>query len=160
MPGPRHVPRRALAERLATVSLLTSRWVERLLAAHDPPLTPAQYLALRGLAQAPLGVAELARRSGVSGPAVSQLVSALELSGLIARTADPSDRRRAALSPTAAGLAVLESAATELAGRLAALLAGLPPPEAHALERLLARVEPALGGEPPPRRPPPPPRAR
>ena len=48
-----------------------SRWTERLLAAHDPPLTLAQYLTLHAIARDGVGGSELARRTGVSGPAVS-----------------------------------------------------------------------------------------
>ena len=159
MPRHRSAPRHVVAEGLAASSLLTTRWIERLLAAHDPPLTPVQYLALRAIAREPLSAVELARRSGVSGPAVSQLTAALELDGLIVRAVDPSDRRRATLSLSEAGRAALASASAEVAARLGALLGDLPRPEAEALARLLVRVESALGGEPPPRRPGPP-RAR
>jgi hypothetical protein len=47
-------------------------------ARHDPPLTVAQYLAPREIARERVSASELARRTGVSGPAVSQLVAALE----------------------------------------------------------------------------------
>ncbi|HEY7073892.1 MAG TPA: hypothetical protein VH418_00920, partial [Solirubrobacteraceae bacterium] len=54
------------AEALVGVAPLAARWIERLLASGEPPLTLAQYLALRAIASEPLAAAELARRAGVS----------------------------------------------------------------------------------------------
>jgi DNA-binding MarR family transcriptional regulator len=143
---------------LAAAAPLATRWVERVLASHDPPVTGAQYLALRAIAARPsLPSAELARLAGVSGPAVSQLVSALEAAGLVERGPTSADRRSHALLLTRAGARTLESATDLVAASLAELLADLPKPEADALVRLLERVEAALSGTPPPRRPPPPP---
>jgi DNA-binding MarR family transcriptional regulator len=136
---------------------LVSRWVERLLAAHEPPLTVAQFLALRAIAGEGVSGSELARRAGVSGPAVSQLVAALVDADLLARHELAEDRRRHALVLTARGKRVLSSAQTLLRDRLGAVLADLPRPEADALARALPRVEATLSGAPPPRRPPPPP---
>lgn len=155
-PKPRSHTREAGAA-LAAAAPLATRWVERVLAAHDPPLTLAQYLALRAIREAPLAAAELARRAGVSGPAVSQLVSGLVSAGLVARQPSEADRRTSALSLTGAGARTLRSATNLVAERLAELLADLPKPEADALTRLLERVEAALSGAPPPRRPHPPP---
>ena len=62
---------------------LVSRWIERLLAGHDPPLTVAQYLALQAIAEGEVVGAELARRAAVSPAAVSQLLATLEESGLL-----------------------------------------------------------------------------
>ncbi|HWF34025.1 MAG TPA: hypothetical protein VG295_01600, partial [Solirubrobacteraceae bacterium] len=63
MPPPRR-PQTDAADALLTVAPLVSRWIERLLAGHTPPLTPAQYLALRAIAREGVGGAELARRTG------------------------------------------------------------------------------------------------
>jgi DNA-binding MarR family transcriptional regulator len=156
MPRPRRPANPAAA--LVAVAPLASRWIERLLAAHEPPLTPAQFLALRAIAAEPLAAAELARRAGVSGPAVSQLVAALESAGWVEREPQPDDRRRRTLALTREGRDAYRSAERLLHARLGELLADLPPHEADRLARLLERVEQALGGSPPPRRPPPPPR--
>jgi DNA-binding MarR family transcriptional regulator len=129
--------------------------VERLLASHDPPLTVAQYLALRAIGAEPLSAAELARRTGVSGPAVSQLVSALESAGLVSRGAPLTDPRTRELALEPAGKRLLQSATALLGDRLEELL-DLPRPEADALMRSLERVDAALTGTSPPRRPPPP----
>ncbi|HVD58261.1 MAG TPA: MarR family transcriptional regulator [Thermoleophilaceae bacterium] len=158
MPPRHHSPADA-AEALVAVAPLVSRWIERLLSSHDPPLTVAQYLALRAIARDAVTGSELARRTGVSGPAVSQLLASLEGAGLIERHAVAGDRRRQALALSAAGEQAFLSAEALLRDQLAALLAPLPPPETDTLARLLPRVEAELSGAPPTRRPvPPPPR--
>jgi DNA-binding MarR family transcriptional regulator len=148
------------AEALAAVAPLATRWIERLLARHDPALTVPQYLALRAIAREGVTGSELARRTGVSGPAVSQLLSALASAGLVERRADAEDRRRQALALSPAGEQAFGSAEALLRDRLGELLADLPRPEIDALSRLLPSVEAALSGAPPPRRPPPPPPPR
>jgi len=157
LPRPRKQP--SPVDALVSVAPLATRWIERLLAAHEPPLTVAQLLALRAIADEEVGAADLARRSGVSGAAVSQLVADLERAGYVERTAAAADRRRRELALSPAGSAVLDSASALLRELLGALLGGLPRPEADALTRLLERVGDALGGSPPPRRPPPRPEA-
>ena len=139
------------------VAPLVSRWIERLLSRHDPALTVAQYLALRAIAAGDLTGAELARRTGVTGPAVSQLLTALAEVGLIERTPAAGDRRRQALSLSASGKQAFRSADALLGRELSGLLADVPRPEADALARLLPHIEAALSGTPPPRRPGPPP---
>jgi len=155
MPGPHHSEAEA-AEALVAVAPLVTRWIERLLAGHEPSLTTPQYLALRAIAREELSVNELARRAGVSGPAVSQLLSGLDDAGLLDRRTADADRRRQELGLTAEGQRVLGSAEALLAGRLASLIGDLPGPEIDALARVLPRVEAALSGAAPPRRPPPP----
>ena len=140
---------------------MVSRWTERLLAQAQPPLTVSQYLALRAIADGPridehLTAAELARRAGVSGPAVSQLLATLVQAGWIERHEALSDRRRQDVSLTEAGRGVLEIANAVLTAQLAELLADVPAPELDALARVLPVVRAALAGTPPPRRPRPP----
>jgi DNA-binding MarR family transcriptional regulator len=148
----------AAADALLAVAPLVSRWIERLLAEHDPPLTLAQYLALRAIARDGVSASELARRTGVSGPAVSQIITALSDSGLLDRHASTEDRRRQALTLSPAGKRVFRSAEALVTQRLTALLAKLPHHETDALVHALPHVEAALSGQPPPRRKPPPPR--
>jgi len=140
---------------------LVSRWIERLLAAHDPPFTVAQYLTLQAIADGVIVGVELARRAAVSPAATSQLLAALEDAGMLARDRLGDDRRRQPLSLTEQGQWALQSAQTVLRERLAGLLAEMPPPETDALARLLERLEASLSGTPPPPRPsrpgPPPP---
>jgi DNA-binding MarR family transcriptional regulator len=137
MPAPRRTQTQA-AEALAAVAPLATRWIERLLARHDPPLTVTQYLALRAIARKGISGTELARRAGVSGPAVSQLLAGLDQTGLINRHASDDDRRRHALDLSPAGERTFHSAQALLRNQLASLLTDLPHPEADALARLPA----------------------
>ena len=154
MPRPRHQHNgRQAAEALVRTAPLVSRWIERLLAAHDPPFTIAQYLTLRAIAEGEIVGAELARRAAVSPAAVSQLLAALEGAGMLTRDRLEDDRRRLPITLTEQGEWALRSAQTTLRERLAGLLADLPPPEADALARLLERLQASLSGTPPPPRP-------
>jgi DNA-binding MarR family transcriptional regulator len=158
MPAPHHTEAEVEAARaLVAVAPLAARWIERLLAAHEPSLTTPQYLVLRAIAREQVSVNELARRAGVSGPAASQLVTALADAGLLDRRTAEEDRRRQEHALTAKGRKALVSAEALLAERLGALIEGLPRPEIDALARALPQVEAALSGTAPPRRPPPPP---
>ncbi len=112
---------------------------------------------MRAIAGESVSGAELARRTGVSGPAVSQLLAGLVDAGLIERRAVEDDRRRQALELSPAGEQAFQSAQALLRERLGTLLVDLPRPQADALSRVLPRVEAALSGTAPPRRPPPPP---
>src|SRR5262249_44033289 len=151
--GPRNTREQAV-DALARVSPLVSRWVERLLATHEPPLTPAQYLVLQAVSEADVVGADLARRAAVSPAAVSQLLAGLEDAGLLERARTSPDRRRQELALSEPGRQALQSAQALLRERLAALLGALPPPEAEALARALAQVESLLAGTAPPSRPP------
>jgi DNA-binding MarR family transcriptional regulator len=159
VPRPRHhAGGRQAAEALVRTAPLVSRWIERLLAAHDPPLTVAQYLVLEAVAEGEIVGAELARRAAVSPAAVSQLLAALEGGGLLSRSR--LQGRRQPLALTEHGKWALRSAQTTLRERLAGLLADMPPHEADALARLLDLLQASLAGTPPPprpHRPPPPP---
>src|SRR5579875_477447 len=55
----------------------------------------------------PETIADLARREGVSPQAMGATVAGLEARGLVSRAADPRDGRRALLSPTPAGHALI-----------------------------------------------------
>jgi len=128
----------AAAAALLEAALWCPRWTERLLAQAQPPLTVSQYLALRAIADGPridehLTAAELARRAGVSGPAVSQLLATLVQAGWIERHEALSDRRRQDVSLTEAGRGVLEIANAVLTAQLAELLADVPAAELDAL---------------------------
>src|SRR5213595_3629040 len=141
MPRPRHHHNgRQAAEALVRTAPLVSRWIERLLAAHEPPLTVAQYLALQAVGEGEVVGSELARRTAVSPAAVSQLLAALESAGLLERQRLPDDRRRQPLGLTERGQQTLRSGQALLRERLAALLTDLPPPEADALARLLRGI--------------------
>lgn len=161
MPRPRRqTSGRHAAEALARTAPLVSRWIERLLSGHEPPLTVAQYLALQAIDEGDVVGSELARRTAVSPAAVSQLLATLETNGFVRRERGAEDRRRQPVTLTPDGVSALRSAQELLRDRLSALLDDLPRPEADALARLLTRLEQSLGGTTPPPRPrrsPPPP---
>ena len=85
MSGPHAHSETEAAQALGAVAPLAARWIDRLLAAHEPPLTTPQYLALRAIGREQVTVNEFARRAGVSGPAASQLLNALADGGLLNR---------------------------------------------------------------------------
>jgi DNA-binding MarR family transcriptional regulator len=155
MPPPRKPPTEA-TDALIGVAPLITRWMERLLAIQEQPLTLAQFLTLRAVAAGTTSGAELARSAGVSGPAVSQLITNLVDGGLIERTTSAGDRRRQELSLSTRGTQTLSASQAALRAELGSALAGLPHPEADALARALPHVEAVLAGVAPPRRPPPP----
>jgi DNA-binding MarR family transcriptional regulator len=144
---------RQAADALARTAPLVSRWIERLLAGHEPPLTVAQYLVLQAVGEGEVVGSELARRTSVSAAAISQLLAALEAASMVERQRLAGDRRRQPLALTEHGRTALRSAQALLRERLATLLVDLPAPEADALARLLERLEATLSGTAPPRRP-------
>ena len=145
------------ADALGRVAPLVARWIERLLAAGDPPLTPAQHQALHAVAEGGATSADLARGAGVSPAAVSQLLAGLEAAGLVRRDRGGDDRRRQVLALTGEGARALAAADAALRERIGTLLGDLPPPEVDALGRSLSLLLATLSGTPPPRRPPRPP---
>ena len=129
---------------LRTARRFNERALARLRTRH-PDLRPAHvqlfaYLDADGTRQT-----ELARRAGISKQAVGQLVTDLIDAGVLARVADPSDRRahrvrltRRGERTVAEGLTVLEQIERELAAELGtALLARL--------RRDLTRLDRGLG---------------
>src|SRR6185312_8598916 len=152
---PPHPRPRNTAETLAAVAPLVTRWMERVLASADPPLSLGQYLGLRAIAAGVDSAADLARATGVSESAVSQLVAAFERAGTVERTPAGDDRRRRRLALTPDGERLLGTAQELVGARLEPLVTSLAPHDADALAALLRRIEPALTGTAPPRRPPP-----
>jgi DNA-binding MarR family transcriptional regulator len=129
--------------------------MERVLAAAEPPLSLGQYLGLRAIAAGVDSAADLARATGVSESAVSQLVAAFERAGTVERTPTGDDRRRRRLALTPDGERLLGTAQELVGARLEPLVTSLAPDDADALAALLRRIEPALTATAPPRRPPP-----
>lgn len=71
---------------------------------HD--LTFSQYITLKKLAAGATGVTDLARAAEVNPGAMTRLLDRLEARGLVARVADPADRRALNIHLTEAGLAI------------------------------------------------------
>lgn len=96
--------------------------------------------ALRRIARGPLTMRELTEQLMTDPPYTTLVIDDLEHRGLVARTADPDDRRRKIVSLTTDGAAV--------AARAGEILAEPPPgisalaqADLDLLERLLASIE-------------------
>lgn len=125
----------ALAARLATLFevLDDQRHADR-----GDRITRALLAAIAEREPATLG--EVARASGRGAPAASRAVDALVKSGLVDRMADPSNRRRLALTLTEEGKALLKQRGTA-AGSLVERIGKLAQSELRAVERAVEILE-------------------
>jgi DNA-binding MarR family transcriptional regulator len=94
---------------------------------------------LLALAEGPLTMGELADRQHIDPPNATVIVDKLESRGLVTRTPHPEGSRRKLVTLTAAGR---EAAATarQILARPPRSLAGLPPEDLAALERILSHL--------------------
>lgn len=106
---------------------------------HD--LTFSQYITLKKLAVGEIAsVTDLARAADVHPGAMTRLLDRLEAKGLIARTADASDRRALNIQLTDAGLAIWKDI-NQCGQRVRELaMQGMEADEREQLTRLLTRV--------------------
>ncbi|MFG1703729.1 MarR family winged helix-turn-helix transcriptional regulator [Nonomuraea sp. M3C6] len=101
-------------------------------------LSPARVRLLTTLHRRPGSrMRDLADTLGVSGRAVTPLVDALESDGLIARRADPDDRRAFRLTLTDTGLATIDQIADLQRQVSEEIFSGLPARDRNDLARLL-----------------------
>ena len=120
---------------------LAARTVER-----DTGLSAAQLFVLQHLDDAePLSLNELATRTFTDRSSVSVVVDRLVDAGLVSRTTDPDDRRRARIRITAKGRRVLARAPAAPTDLLLAALRQLPASVVRPLGSSLARLNAALG---------------
>src|SRR5919202_5344456 len=125
-----------LAVRLRLAITRTSR---RLRQQAGNGLSPTAMAALATVDRhGPLTPSELAQRERVQRPTVTRLVTRLEEMGLLARAADPGDKRSSLLSITPAGRALLAEARERKDAYLASRLEGLASDERAALDRAAA----------------------
>ncbi|KHL10657.1 DNA-binding MarR family transcriptional regulator [Mumia flava] len=103
----------------------------------------------------PIRLTQLAAIEGVSQPAMTQLVTRLERTGLVARSSDPGDRRAVLVALTSDGEAELASRRATRTERLAEMLAHLSPADQQALadarpafDALIRLVDPRTEGDP------------
>ena len=129
----------ALAERLRLSMIRLGRQLRR----HDPSeLSIAQVSGLASVVHAgPLGVGQLAELEGLPSPAATRLADKLEAAGLVARQANPGDRRGVQVVATAAGADLLARRVRAGNARLAERLAALNESDRRALERAVAVLE-------------------
>ncbi|HEY5850545.1 MAG TPA: MarR family transcriptional regulator [Lysobacter sp.] len=85
-------------------AMWTRMELELATAGHE--LTFSQYIALKLLSFGPAGVTDLARAAELNPGAMTRLLDKLEARGIVARTADPTDRRGINIHLTDAGQAM------------------------------------------------------
>ncbi|MGE5275207.1 MAG: MarR family winged helix-turn-helix transcriptional regulator [Verrucomicrobiota bacterium] len=108
-------------------------------------LTSTQRLVLLELVDSgPLRLGPLAERAGATDPTTSRAVDGLVDAGLVARKADPVDRRAVLHEATTRGRAAAEARRREIETVLDEALAGFAPAERRRLVDLLARLNEAL----------------
>ena len=105
-------------------------------------LTPTQLAALATVERSgPMRLGDLAAAEGIAPSTLTRLVTALEDSGYVQRTADPSDARASTLAITAHGQDALERIRTETTLMLMASLELLTPKQRSALAAALPVLE-------------------
>lgn len=105
-------------------------------------LSPSQVSALVTVDECgPLRISTLATRESLGAPAATRVVATLEEAGLVARCADPVDKRASLISLTAAGHDLLTALRRERTTGLGAQLDALSDAERRLLERALPVLE-------------------
>ena len=131
-----------LAHRLRPV---IARLARRMRQSAGGDLSPTQGAALNTIAcHGPLTPSELAGREKIQRPTATRVLARLEEAGLIARTADPADRRSSLVAVTASGDALLAASRERKDLYLAERLDQLSPSELAVLERAAAILERVL----------------
>jgi len=114
--------------------------MERELAQAGHDLTFSQFITLKELAIGTAGVTELARAAQLNPGAMTRLLDKLESRGLVARVADPDDRRAINIHLTEAGSAIwtdIDQCGRRVRERA---MAGLSDDDRDQLYRLLEQV--------------------
>jgi len=110
-------------------------------------LTPTQLAALATIGKTgPMRLGDLAAAEGIAPSTLTRLVTALEDSGYVQRTADPSDARASTLAITAHGQEALERIRTETTLMLTASLELLTPDQRSTLAAALPVLEQLADG--------------
>ena len=110
-------------------------------------LTPTQLAALATIGKAgPMRLGDLAAAEGIAPSTLTRLVTALEDSGYVQRTADPSDARASTLAITAHGQEALERIRAETTLMLTASLELLTPEQRSTLAAALPVLEQLADG--------------
>ena len=131
-----------LAHRLRPV---IARLARRMRQSAGGDLSPTQGAALNTIAcHGPLTPSELAGREKIQRPTATRVLARLEEAGLVARTADPADRRSSLVAVTASGDALLAASRARKDLYLAERLDQLSPSELAVLERAAGILERVL----------------
>ncbi|WP_028065407.1 MarR family transcriptional regulator [Solirubrobacter soli] len=131
-----------LAHRLRPV---IARLARRMRQQAGGDLSPTQGAALNTIAcHGPLTPSELAAREKIQRPTATRVLARLEEAGLIARAADPADRRSSLVAATEAGEALLARTRERKDLYLAERLDRLSPEELVVLDRAAGILERVL----------------
>ena len=131
-----------LAHRLRPV---IARLARRMRQQAGGDLSPTQGAALNTIAcHGPLTPSELAAREKIQRPTATRVLARLEEAGLIARAADPTDRRSSLVAATDAGHALLAHTRERKDLYLAERLDRLSPEELAVLDRAAGILERVL----------------
>lgn len=114
--------------------------MEEELAAAGHDLTMSQYVVLKVLAGGQAGVTDLARHAELNPGAMTRLLDKLEARGIVARSADPADRRALHIRLTEAGRKMWQDVSQCGQRVRERALAGLNDAEREHLLRLLEQV--------------------
>jgi len=110
------------------------------LAAAGHELTFSQYVTLKMLSNGPAGVTDLARFAELNPGAMTRLLDKLEAKGIIARVADPADRRALNINLTDAGLSMWQDVNQCGQRVLERAMTGMSQDERNQLTRLIEQV--------------------
>src|SRR3954447_24022765 len=131
-----------LAHRLRPV---IARLARRMRQSAGGDLSPTQGAALNTIAcHGPLTPSELAGREKIQRPTATRVLARLEEAGLVARTADPADRRSSLVAVTEAGDALLAASRERKDLYLAARLDRLSPEDLAVLDHAAGILERVL----------------
>jgi DNA-binding MarR family transcriptional regulator len=129
----------------AHLRVVITRTARRLRQEGGTDLSPSQTSALAAIQRhGPLTPSELAVCERIQRPTATRVLARLEERGLVARAADPADRRSSLVSVTADGAALLDHLRTRKDAFLARRLAALEPDELAVLERAADILEGVL----------------
>lgn len=135
-------PRAETAVAAARMRVALTRLYRQLRAHSAVELSPSQLSALTQLEQCgPMRLGALADAEGTSPSTASRLVDVLAERGLVARTADPADRRASLIELCRPGLALLEEVRGRGTAALCRALADLPHAQRGAVEDALPALE-------------------
>jgi len=131
-----------LAHRLRPV---LTRLARRMRQEAGGDLTPTQVAALATIVRfGPLTPSELASREKIQRPTATRVLSLLEERGLVARTADPSDRRSSLVTATDRAEVLLAEVRDKKDAYLARRLEALSPEDLVVLDRAAEILERVL----------------
>lgn len=128
--------------------LVITRVARRLRQEAGGGLTPSLNAALATVARhGPLTPSELAAREQIQRPTATRVIARLEDDGLVARTADPADRRSCLIALTDEGQTLVAELRTRKDLFLAERLRGLSAEDRATLARAAALLEQLMQGE-------------